>query len=169
MTNLIITWRAFVTKLSVIQYNDALAITCAIKGKSRTKMYKELVLESLSFRRWFRWICTFLKIKSSGKPQYLLNLIPTGQHSYNTRSLDQVDTHYYRTNAFKDYVFLHTIVEWNKLDLDIRKSKSYTIFWNTLLKLRRPNQCSIYRIHNPIGLKLLTRLRVDLSHFNKMD
>ena len=32
----------------------------------------------------------------------------------------------------------------------------------------RPNQCSVYKIHNPIGLKLLTRLRVGLSHFNEL-
>ena len=59
------------------------------------------------------------------------------------------------------------MVEWNKLDLDIRKSKSYTIFQNGFLKIGRPNQCSVYRIHNPIGLKLLTRLRVGLRHLNE--
>ena len=35
-----------------------------------------------------------------------------------------------------------------------------------LLKIGRPNQCSVYRIHNLIGLKLLTRLRVVLSYLN---
>ena len=36
-----------------------------------------------------------------------------------------------------------------------------------MLKIGRPNQCSIYRIHNPVGLKLLTRLRLGLSHLNE--
>ena len=63
--------------------------------------------------------------------------------------------------------FPYTIVEWNKLDFDIRKSKSYAIFRNALLKIGWPNQCSIYRIHNPAGLKLLTRLRLGLSHLNE--
>ena len=72
---------SFCTKIERIQYNAALAITGAIKGTSCTKLYKELGLESLRSRRWFRQLCTFLKIKSSGKPQYPLNLIPTGQHS----------------------------------------------------------------------------------------
>ena len=49
----------------------------------------------------------------------------------------------------------------------IRKSKSYAIFRNAFLKIGRPNQCSIYRIHNPVGLKLLTRLRLGLSHLNE--
>ena len=36
-----------------------------------------------------------------------------------------------------------------------------------MLKIGRPNQCFVYRIHNPIGLKVLTRLRVGLSHLNE--
>ena len=33
-------------------------------------------------------------------------------------------------------------------------------------KISRPNQCCVHRIDNPIGLKLLTGLRVGLSHLN---
>ena len=96
---------SFCTKIEHIQYNAALAITGAIKGTSQTKLYKELGLESLKFRRWFRRLCTFFKIKTSGKPEYLFKLIPTGQHSYNTRSLDQTDTYYCSTDAFKNSFF----------------------------------------------------------------
>ena len=42
---------SFCTKIERIQYNAALAITGAIKGTSQTKLYKELGLESLKFRR----------------------------------------------------------------------------------------------------------------------
>ena len=66
MTNLIM--KIFVPKFERIQYNAALAITAAIKGASQTKLYKELGLESLKFRRWFRELCTFFKVKTSGKP-----------------------------------------------------------------------------------------------------
>ena len=121
----------------------------------------------MKFRRWFRRLCTYFKIKTSGKPENVLNLIQTGQHSYNIRKLDQTETYYYRTDVFKNSLFPYAIVEWNKLDLDIRKSKSYTIFWNPLLKIARPNQCSIYRIHNSVKLKLLTKLRLCLSDLNK--
>ena len=51
--------------------------------------------------------------------------------------------------------------------LDIQKSKSYAIFRNASLKIGRPNQCSVYRIHNPVGLKLLTSFRLGLSHLNE--
>ena len=126
---------SFYTKIERIQYNAALAITGAIKGTSQTKLYKELGLESLKFRRWFRRLCTLFKVKTSGKPEYLLNLIPTGQHFYNTQSLDKIETDYCRTDTFKNSFFPYTIVEWNKLDLDIPESKSYAIFQNALLKI----------------------------------
>ena len=40
---------SFSNKIEAVQYNAALAITNAIKGTSRTKLYKELGIESLSF------------------------------------------------------------------------------------------------------------------------
>ena len=126
---------SFCAKIERIKYNAAHAITGAIKGISQTKLYKELGLESLRFRRWVQRLSTFFKIKTSGKPEYRLNLIPTGQHSYNTRSLDQIETYYCRTDTFKNYFFPNRIFEWNKLDLEIRKSKSYAIFQNALLKI----------------------------------
>ena len=73
---------SFCIKIEHIQHNAALAPTGAIKGTSQTKLYKELGLESLKFRRWFSRLCTFFKIKTSCKPEYLFNMIPTGQHSY---------------------------------------------------------------------------------------
>ena len=96
---------SFCTKIEHIQYNAALAITGAIKGTSQTKLYKELGLESLKFRRWFRQLCTLFKVKTNSKREYLLNLIPTGQHSYNTRSLDKTETYYCRTGTFKKFFF----------------------------------------------------------------
>ena len=67
--------KSFCTKIEYIQNNAALAITGAIKRTSQTKLHKELGLESLKVRRWFMWLCTFFKIKTNGKPEYLINLI----------------------------------------------------------------------------------------------
>ena len=53
-----------VNKLQVI--NALLANTGAIKGTSRPKFYNEIGSESLKFRRWFRKLHTFWKIKSTG-------------------------------------------------------------------------------------------------------
>ena len=48
---------AFSNKLETVQYNAALAITGAIKGTSRGKLYQELRLEHLQQRRWMRRLC----------------------------------------------------------------------------------------------------------------
>ena len=44
-------------KIESVQYNAALAITGAIKGTSKEKLYQELGLESLKDRRWFGHHC----------------------------------------------------------------------------------------------------------------
>ena len=41
-------------KIESVQYNAALAITDAIRGNSKEKLYQELGFESLKDRRWFR-------------------------------------------------------------------------------------------------------------------
>ena len=46
--------KSFSQKIETVQYNAALVITGAIKGTSQIKVYNELGLESLEFRRWFR-------------------------------------------------------------------------------------------------------------------
>ena len=57
-----------------------------------------------------------------------------------------------------------TICEWSNLDCKIRKSGSLWIFKKNLLNFIRPCANSIFNIHNPYGIKLLTRLRLGLSH-----
>ena len=46
--------------------NATHAIAGVIKGTSQDKFYSELGLEVLKFRRWFRKLCNFLKIKKTG-------------------------------------------------------------------------------------------------------
>ena len=40
-------------------------------------------------------------------------------------------------------------------------------FRNALIKIGRPIPKPVYTVHNPVGLKLLTRLRFGLSHLNQ--
>ena len=44
---------SFHQKIESLQYNAALAITGAISGTSREKIYQELGLKSLQQRRWY--------------------------------------------------------------------------------------------------------------------
>ena len=88
-----------------VQDNASLAITGAIKGTSRLILYNEIGLESLKFRQWFKKLCTLYKIKSTGLPSYLFDLIPKSSHMYNTCSLEDVATLYIRTDNFKYSLF----------------------------------------------------------------
>ena len=99
--------------------------------------FRELGLESLKSRRWFRHLCCFYKIKTFGLPSYLSNFISSGFHSYNTRNSEDVVTYHCRTDIFKYSFFPWTILEWNKLDLTLCKS-SYKVFRNSLLKIISP-------------------------------
>ena len=54
---------SFTQKIERIQYNAALVITGAIKETSQSKLYSKLGFESLKFRRWFRKLCIFFKIR----------------------------------------------------------------------------------------------------------
>ena len=49
-----------------------------------------------------------------------------------------------------------------------KKTRIFLSFKNSLLKIGRPTAKPTYNIHNPIGLKFLTRLRPGLSHFNEL-
>ena len=158
---------SFCQQIESVQYNASLAITGAIKGTSKLKLYNEIGLESLKFRRWFRILCTFYKIKSTGLLSYLFGLIPKSSHMYNTRSIEDVATLYSRTDSFKYSFFPFTTSGWNKLDLKIQQSKSLLSFRNPLIKIGRPIPKPIYNVHNPVGLKLLTRLRLGHSHLNQ--
>ena len=56
---------------------------------------------------------------------------------------------------------------WKKLDNNIRNSESVSAFKKQILKLIRPSPNSTFNVHNPHGIKLLTRLGVGLSHLRE--
>ena len=138
-----------IKKIERIQYNAALAITGSIQVASQSRLYKELGLESLKFRRFFRKLCTFHKIQATGVPQYLSDLISKTNHLYRTRAAEDVTTFYSRTGVLKYSFFPYTILEWNKLDRNIQLSKTSVIlsFRNSLLKIGRPIPKLTYDIH----------------------
>ena len=138
------------------------------EGTSQSKLYNELGFESLKFRCWFWKLCTFYKIKTTGVPEYLFDLIPETNHIYNnTHSSDNVTTFYSRTDVYKYSFFPYAILEWKKLDKNIQQSKTIKSYRNSLLKIGWPTPKPVFNIHNATGLKLLTRLRLGLSHLNE--
>ena len=80
----------FNQKLEVLQYNACLAISGAIRGTLREKLYEELGLESLQLRRWFRKLSYFYKLFNCERPHYLFKLIPLRGSSYITRNIHNI-------------------------------------------------------------------------------
>ena len=79
---------SFHDRLESVQYNACLAITGAIKGTSKEKLYQELGLESLRLLRWYRKLCFFFyKIFKNQHPEYLFHLIPVRRAPYTTRNV----------------------------------------------------------------------------------
>ena len=106
------------------------------------------------------------KIINEEAPNYLINLIPKNQHTIVTRN-STIPAFYCRTDCFKYSFFPSTLKDWFNLNEYIRNSESIAIFKNRLLSLIRPSQSNVYNIFDPIGLKLLTRLRLGFSHLNE--
>ena len=157
----------FHQKIESVQYNSALAVTGAIRGTSKKKIYHELGLESLEKRRWYRKLCCFYKILRSQSPQYLFNIIPTSVRPYNTRNANNIPQFKVQHKFFKNSFFPSVVIEWNKLDLNIRNSENVFIFKKKLLEFIRPSGNSVFKCHNPKRIKLLTRLRLGLSHLRE--
>ena len=60
--------------------------------------------------------------------------------------------------------FLSTVIEWNNLDKSIRSSESFALFKKSILQFIRLTPNRTFNCRNPIGIKLITRLRLGLSH-----
>ena len=149
-----------------VQYIAALAITGAIRGSSREKLYHELGLESLHDRQWYRKLCFYYKITHNDCPLYLTELLPVVKSSgYSLRSNQSL--YYSIIERFEASFFLSSTYNWNQLDPDIQKSSSLEIYKRALLKFICPTSANIYNIHHPRGLKLLTRLLLGLSHLRE--
>ena len=100
-------------------------------------------------------------------PKYLFNIIPVTVSRYNTRNTNNIPQFKVKHNFFRNSFFPSAVIEWNKLDLNIRNSESLNVFKNSLLKFIRPPGNSVFSCHNLRGVKLLTRLRLGLSHLRE--
>ena len=93
-------------------------------------------------------------------------MIPKSHQSFRTRT-NSIPTFYCRTDCYKNSFFPSALSDWFQLDAAIRNSESIAIFKSRLLSFIRPIQSDVYNIFDPIGLKFLTRLRLDFSHLNE--
>ena len=157
---------SFIKKLESVQYNAALAITGAIKGTSKERLYEELGLESLSKRRWYRRMCLFWKIINKSAPLYLSALLPNKSYSRNPTRQSLFSIFRRNTDYFANSFFPYCTDQWNAFDPNIKNIQSISLFKKALLKFIRPSPAHVFDVTDYSGLKLLTRLRLNLSHLN---
>ena len=154
---------SFHQKLESLQYNACLAITGAIRGSSREKLYQELDFESLQQRRWYRKLSSFCKVFKNESLRYLFNIIPIRNPAYSTWNHINIPLFKTTHNFFKNSFFPSSIIQWNNLAPILRNSGTYGTFKSAILKFIRPPN-SVFECHNPQEIKFLTRLRLGLSH-----
>ena len=109
----------------------------------------------------------FYKIHKSKSPFYLFNLILEKISSYATRNVDCIHLTKIKHNFFKNTFFPSAIIEWKKLDPTIRNAERFGIFKSNILKFIRPTPRSFFNCYNHKGIKLMTRLRLGLSHLRE--
>ena len=92
--------------------------------------------------------------------------MPSSSGMHTTRNSDNITLLKVCQN-FSKSVFQSVIRNCNKRYPEICNSASLEIFEKRLLNFIRPNSNNIFNINNPLGLKLLTLLRIDLSHLKE--
>ena len=123
--------KSFQSKLEKVQYRACLAITGAIKGTLRERLYNELGLHSLSTRRWRSKLIFFYKILNGLLPEYLhsyLNFSSEDNYSLRSASASTIKSIPSRTKSFKKIFFPYCINEWHKLNVEIKNARSLNIF-----------------------------------------
>ena len=72
-----------------------------------------------------------------------------------------------RHDYFENSFFPSAITEWNKLDCFVKNADSFHVLKKHIPDFIRPLPNSIFNIHNPLGIKYLTRLRIEFSHLKE--
>ena len=111
----------------------------------------------------------FWNIAKGNSPQYLRKYIPPLQTSRNPLrlNLNHFSSIPVKTDYFANSFFPYTVNQWNRLDPSIRNSSNISIFKNALLKFIRPIPSNVFNVNDAVGLKFLTRLRLNLSHLRE--
>ena len=68
---------------------------------------------------------------------------------------------------FNNTFFPSTIMEWNKFASEIKNSESIVTFKKRILSYVRPPANITFNCHKPRGIKLLSQLRLGLSHLRE--
>ena len=84
---------------------------------------------------------------------------------YNTNA-NNIPQFKVKHNFFKNSFFASVVIEWNKLD-QYTQLRKYIYLQEKAFEYLKASGNSVFRCHNPKGIKLLTRLRLGLSHLRE--
>ena len=112
-----------------------------------------------------RRLCYLFEIVSRKQLASLDELIPFFQSS--SPNKDCIYQPFFRAVSFKNSFLPYAIKEWDKLGPEIRNAETYASFQKMLLNFIRPIGNSCYKIYDPLGIKLLSRLRFGFSRLSK--
>ena len=153
---------SYSNKIELVQYD--VALTGAIKGSSRDKLYQELGLEYFQQRKRIRRLCLLYRFLSAEQTSHIHNLFPhifTDAQTLSTYLLVEM-------NTSKIHFFPQVSNERNKFDTNIRRSINYDIFCNALLKLLRSFKKKIFSINDPLRKENLIRLRLGFTNLDAL-
>ena len=155
-------------EVETIQYQAARIITGAWKGSSIKRTYAILGWESMQNRRIMRKLCLIFQTLKNKSPNYLYKILESQKSTQELRSTDRLMMNNMTTkkDKFKKSFFPSAIIDWNKLDVDIKISLSKNIFKNKILKKIRPKKASYYGLRNNDMVRHITLLRLELSPLN---
>ena len=120
--------------------------------------------KSLKLTRWFRELCRSHKILNEKYPSYLFDLTPNLSRVYETRHSNDISAIHVRHNYFRTSFFLQLYLSATNL-IGKLETQSVSIF-KKKQNFTRPCAASVFDIHNSYGIKLLTILRLCLSHLH---
>ena len=155
-------------KLESIQYEAALAVSGAWKGRNTDRLLEQQGWETLSNRRWYHRLCLFYKIVNNQAPKYLSECVPSESRSaYQLRKTIVFRQDSCSAQRYSKSFFSYCVNIWNELDHQIRSCTKIFHFKTALLSTNRPSKNPLFRMTNSYHSKLITRLQVTFSELNE--
>ena len=115
-------------------------------------------------KRCYRKLCCFYEVYKNHSAKYLFKFFPVTASRYKTRNTNNIPQFKVKHNFIQNSFFPSAVIEWNNFDPNIRNSESLNIYKKSLLKFIRPSGSTAFNCHHLRGIKLLTRLRLGVSH-----
>ena len=140
-----------------MQYNAALIVSGSWQGTSRSKLYDELVWESLPDRRWARRLTTLYKILNGLAPSYFSEHLPIEVETNISLCTQSKRAPISGTVMHENSFFPYCITNWRDLDGSVKSIPSLTLF---KIHFSRPKANILFGIQDKNGTNLLTIIRV---------